>query len=82
MGRKPALLAWWSKRQRDLVYEWAGDSSDRWLLHNLLMYGMGFTVRKHGGDADVVPAFRAELERRGYDPDSFRVSVRRKEVAT
>jgi hypothetical protein len=64
------LKARWSKRERDVLMEWGGvgaDKSDGSWLHSWLSYHKGFDG-----------TFLAELDRRGYDVTTLRISVKRK----
>ena len=71
MSAKPGeLKARWSKRERDVVFEWGAsgaDKSDGSWLNSWLSYHKGFDG-----------TFLAELDRRGYDVETLRISIRRK----
>lgn len=87
MSKKAELRAEWSKREQDIVYHYDKRSQDGHMLHSLLNYGMAFVGLQPGeptsrasmmSSAEALRRFRATLEARGYDPDTFRISVRRK----
>lgn len=64
------LKARWSKRERDVMMEWGGsgaDKSDGSWLNSWLSYHKGF-------DGTLLE----ELEARGYDVTTLRISVKRK----
>ena len=71
MAAQPGeLKARWSKRERDVLMEWGGagaDKSDGSWLNSWLSHHKGFDG-----------TFLAELEARGYDPTTLRVSMKRK----
>lgn len=78
---KPALRAYWSKRERDVMYWHDRFPPDGHLMHQ------AFSNKQFGGSypADRVPpeqrtSFLEELERRGYDLTTLRFSIRRKAV--
>jgi hypothetical protein len=64
------LKARWSKRDRDVLMEWGGSGADKtdgsW-LNSWLSHHKGFDG-----------TFLAELEQRGYDVTTLRISVKRK----
>lgn len=87
MNKKAELRAEWSKREQDIVYHYDKQRADGHMLHSLLTHGMGFVGLRPGeptslhttmSSAEALRRFRATLEARGYDPDTFRISVRRK----
>lgn len=71
MAAQPGeLKARWSKRERDVLMEWGGagaDSSDGSWLNSWLSYHKGFDG-----------TFLNELEARGYDMSTLRITVKRK----
>ncbi len=75
---------WWSKRERDLVTSWDRNAMDGHFLNALLNLGADRLMREDGDGVGLQPIgqsvarLRAELERRGFDPDTFTISVRRK----
>jgi len=77
MSKRAELRMVWSKR-------------DGHMLHNLLTYGAGFVVADRDELArrgaitgtEMIRRLREELERRGYDPDTLTISVRRKREPT
>lgn len=73
MAAKPGeLKARWSKRERDILLEHGGAGADKsdgsWLCSWL---------DRHKGFDDT---FLKELERRGYDITTLRISVKQKET--
>lgn len=87
MTKRAELRAEWSKRECDIVYHYDRRPEDGNMLHSLLNYGMAFVGLQPGeptslhttmSSAEALRRFRATLEARGYDPDTFRISVRRK----
>jgi len=86
MSKRAELRMVWSKREQDYVYHFDRAPQDGHMMHNLLTFGAGFVVAKDGETArrgditgpEMVRRLRAELERRGYDPDTLTISVRRK----
>ena len=74
MAARPGeLKARWSKRESDVVLEWGGSGADKtdgsW-LNSWLSHHKGF-------DGSLLQ----ELEARGYDPATLRISVKRKSIA-
>jgi len=71
VAAKPGeLKARWSKRERDVLMEWGAsgaDKSDGGWLNSWLSYHKGFDG-----------TFLQELERRGYDITTLRISVKQK----
>lgn len=68
MSRKDTTLyAFWSKKEKDIMYCYPGSKSDGHLLNK-------FFSPSFGGGADLID----ELERRGYDPTTFRFSIKKK----
>jgi hypothetical protein len=83
MAKRAELMAVWSKRHNDMVI-YQDDPANGVLLSKVLTFGVGFPVQKEGEKQPTGPEmwrrFRAELESRGFDPDTFTVSVRRKKA--
>lgn len=70
MARPGELVARWGKRERDVLLDWGGDGvgkSDGSWLHSWLSWHKGFDG-----------TFLAELEARGFDLTTLRISVKRK----
>ncbi len=69
MGRPRggALKVWWSKRERDIMYDWDKHPSDGHLLDNFFCYTQGL-----GGKT-----FVQELEDRGFDITTLRFTIER-----
>ena len=71
MSAKPGeLKANWSKREKDIMFSWGAEGADKcdgnW-LNNWLTWHKGFDN-----------TFLKELESRGYDITSLKISVKRK----
>ena len=80
-SRRPDLRCVWSKRERDFVYHYDRKPNSHWLhclLHGAMHQGIPPEERASLFGSTNVAMFRRELERRGYDPDTFTISVRRK----
>lgn len=78
MTKRAELRAVWSKRERDFMFHHDKQRADGHFLHSFMRAGrMAVTP----GASESTDAFRAELERRGFDPDTFQISVRRKREA-
>lgn len=73
MSAKPGeLKASWSKKEHDIIFEWGGagaDKSDGSWLNTWLAYHKGFD-----------DTFLNELDKRGFDITTLRISVKRKSV--
>lgn len=71
MTAKPGeLKAGWSRRERDILFDWGGQGATKADSHVL-----------HSALCTTFPADRslvAELEARGYDISTLRFSIRRK----
>lgn len=72
MTKKDRLYAYWSKRERDIMYCYSDSPSDGHLLHRFfdpktwsVLYG------------ECKPLYK-ELEARGYDITTFRFSIKKK----
>ena len=71
MSRKDTTLyAYWSKREKDVLYCYPGSKADGHLLHQYLSPGLGLKGSK--------PDLFTELEARGYDLTTFRLSIKKK----
>lgn len=88
MSKRAELRMTWSKREHDYVYRWDRSSHDGAMLHCIFDLGAAFFVRRDGERRDRLPSIgetvarlRAELDRRGFDPDTLTISVRRKRSA-
>lgn len=72
MGRKETTLyAFWSKREHDLMLCWPKSKCDGSLLHS-------YFSPKWGPDWRPVADLIDELEKRGYDKNTFRFSIKLK----
>lgn len=71
MSRKPALSARWSKRHRDLLYNFDRYPPDGHFLHGLFSH----VVVDGKSGRNLVQ----ELEARGFDVTTVRFSIQRKE---
>jgi hypothetical protein len=82
LGKRAELRMVWSRREGDFVFHYDRSPQDGWLLHNLLTHGAMWVTRREGetgsADGEMVERLRAELERRGYDPNTLTISVRRR----
>lgn len=86
MTKRAPLRMQWSKREQDYESHWDRSRSDGHLLYGLFLYGVGWPTREEEHVSNGVDlrsyeqqrdAFRAELRRRGFDPDTFTISVKR-----
>lgn len=80
MTKRAELRAVWSKRERDFMFHFDRQPADGHFLHSFMRAGQMDVTDASSGEA--MAAFRAALERRGFDPDTFRISVRRKREAS
>jgi len=91
MSKKAPLSCTWSKKEKDLSYHYDRQKADGAFLHCLMTYGLEGLYRTqkeayyktrnfYDKDFDPVAAFRKDLEDRGFDPDTFKITVQRKKV--
>lgn len=88
-GRRPreGIATYWSRRERDFETWHDRQPGDGHWLNWLVMEGMRAVVttdEERGlylSAPETVRRFRAQCEARGFDPDTFRVSLRRKRKA-
>ena len=75
MSKRAELRVLWSKREGDFMFHHDRSRADGHFLHSFMRAGrMGVLP----GGSESTAAFRAELEKRGFDPNTFQISVRRK----
>lgn len=83
MGKRAPLRMQWSKRERDYEYVWDRHAADGHWLAYLVNYGARAAVKQDDDPAllsapEVVRRLRAELDARGFDPDTLVIRVMRK----
>lgn len=81
---KVAVRLLWDKRKRDWVYVYDRRPMDGHWMHcaiNFLAAAMG-DKKREPFQQSTLDAFRAEMEARGFDPDTLTISVRWKTGAT
>lgn len=74
--RSKGLRAFWSKRERDVLYEYC-NKPDGHLLHDFFSYAKVPTSDNEGNPISVT--MLEELERRGYDLTTLRFSIKKKQ---
>lgn len=75
------LSAYWSKKERDLMYSYPGSAVDGRLVHSVmgcLRARLDYSQERPTPVYD--PSFVDELEKRGYDITTLRFSVMLKET--
>lgn len=88
MKAKPGQIRLgWSSREQDIVFAWGGGNgefkyggstkSDAGLIMYMLQTKYGPLVNKATGDH---PTFLEELEARGYDLSTLKISIEKKKV--
>ncbi len=77
MTKPKTIVVKWSKRENDILYSW-GDGipkCDTSLIHSTLDYDFGRE------DNNFHHGLMAELEKRGYDLTTFKLTIKKKEVS-
>ena len=86
MGKRAPLRMQWSKREQDYEQHWDRSKQDGHFLFGLFLHGVGWLTKDdehcyNGVDlrsySQKRDAFRAELRRRRFDPDTFTICVKR-----
>jgi hypothetical protein len=76
MSKRAELRVVWSKRESNFLIHHDRHTADGHFMYSFLRAGVTDVI---GDPFDVtMAAFRAELEKRGFDPNTFQISVRRK----
>ena len=84
MGKRAPLRMTWSKREQDFVLHYDKSSADGSLIHNLFTMGAPAAMKEPGetyprllGCQEINRRLRETLRNRGFDPDTFQISVKR-----
>jgi len=78
MSKRAELRVVWSKQSSDFKIHHDRQVADGHFMYSFLCAGAEGVTRSSDSVEKVMSTFRKELERRGFDPNTFQISVRRK----
>lgn len=83
MGKRAPVRVVWSKRERDFMMHFDKSGADGHMMNSFLGGGIRAVLHIDFGEGVAMGSrrqtekFREELRKRGLDPDTFQISVKR-----